>query len=100
MISPLKEAVRFLLRVFIRRNRELIYREAGFLNGFMHLLMKQRNTGARWTRNERDELKSGLRHLSCYVPVLIIFLLPGGALLLPFLADILDRRKRQRPRAG
>jgi hypothetical protein len=27
------------------------------------------------------------------VPVIIVFLLPGGSLMLPFLAEVLDRRK-------
>ncbi len=34
--------------------------------------------------------------VSAYVPMLIIFLLPGGSLLIPILADILDRRKKGR----
>jgi len=63
----------------------------------MSLFMKPVNSGVSWTREEKRELKQHIRHLSVYVPVLIIFLLPGGSFLLPLLADILDRRKRKRP---
>ena len=30
------------------------------------------------------------------VPVIVIFILPGGTILLPLLAEILDRRKKKR----
>jgi hypothetical protein len=88
--------VRFFLKRLIARNRELILREAVLIKGFMHLFMKPVNTGVSWTKEERRELKQHIRHLSGYVPVLIIFLLPGGSFLLPFLAEILDRRKKKR----
>ncbi len=96
-MALVRKMVLVFLRPLILRNRELFYQEAGFLNGFMHLLMKQRNTGEGWSREEKAKLKSGLKHLSFYVPALVIFFLPGGSLLLPFLAEILDRRKQRRP---
>ncbi len=88
--------VRFFLGRAIARNKELIYREASYLSGFMQLLMKPRNSDERWTREEKAQLRENLRHLAVYVPVLIIFLLPGGTLLLPLLAEALDRRKKRR----
>ncbi|RJQ42994.1 MAG: hypothetical protein C4538_12785 [Nitrospiraceae bacterium] len=54
------------------------------------------NKGDKWTRDEKKELKLYLIHLSAYVPVLIIFLLPGGSFLLPLFAEVLDRRKNKR----
>ena len=58
--------------------------------------MKQRNTGVKWTGAEISRLKADLKHLSLYVPALIIFVLPFGLFLLPVLAEILDRRKESR----
>jgi hypothetical protein len=58
--------------------------------------MKQRNTGMRWTPSEKVRLKQYLRRLVSYAPVLCIFLLPGGFLLVPLLAEVIDRRKRSR----
>ena len=92
--------ISFLLKKLIEKNRGFILREAQYLNGFMQLLMKHRNSGVKWTKPEKEQLKDNLKHLSAYVPVFIIFLLPGGALLLPFLSDILDRRKEPRPPAS
>ncbi len=66
------------------------------MNDLMVLLMKRRNTGIEWTEEEITRLKVHLKHLSLYVPVLIIFILPFGSLLLPILAEVLDRRKQIR----
>ena len=88
--------IRFLLQKIISRQKDLILQEATRIQDFMRLLMKLRNTGQRWTRKEKKELKLHLIHLSAYVPVLIIFLLPGGSLLVPILADTLERRKKGR----
>jgi hypothetical protein len=66
------------------------------MNGFMRLLMKRRNKEGLWTAGEQAQLKEHLRHLSLYVPALIVFLLPFGSLLLPVLAFVLDRRRTRR----
>jgi len=89
--------IRLFLRRLIQKNRELILKEAVYIDGFMRLLMKHRNTGEKWTKDEKTQLKMHIKHFSLYVPVLFIFLLPGGSLLLPVLAEILDRRKKERP---
>jgi len=88
--------IRFLLQKIISRQKELILQEATLIQDFMRLLMTLRNTGQRWTRKEKKELKLHLIHLSAYVPVLMVFLLPGGSLLVPILADTLERRKKGR----
>jgi hypothetical protein len=85
--------IRLLLKKIISRQKALILQEATRIQDFMRLLMKLRNTGKTWTREEKKALKLHLIHLSTYVPILIIFLLPGGSLLVPILADILERRK-------
>src|SRR5512134_1766496 len=92
--------IRFFMKRLVAKNRELILKEACLINGFMNLFMKPVNSGVSWTREEKRELKQHIRHLSVYVPVLIIFLLPGGSFLLPFLAEILDRRKKRRGTAS
>ena len=62
----------------------------------MRLLMKHKNTRQTWTKEEKKLLRAHLWHLSSYIPALIIFCLPGGSLLFPLLAEILDRRKNRR----
>jgi hypothetical protein len=89
--------IRGIVRGLVARNKALLIKEAGLINGFFHLLFRPMNTGERWSAAEKKELKGHLRHLSFYVPVLVIFLLPGGSFLLPFLAEVLDRRKTPRP---
>jgi hypothetical protein len=84
-----------LLRT-VAKNRAMLLNEAQTISGFMHLLMKHRNTGEIWTREEKQLLKMHLLHLSCYVPALAIFALPFGSLLIPVLAEILDRRSIHR----
>lgn len=63
------------------------------VRGLMHLLMKNRDTGRSWTGEEKKEIKAHLKNISKVVPVVTIFLLPGGSLLLPFLVEVLDKRE-------
>jgi hypothetical protein len=58
--------------------------------------MKHRNTGIKWSPSEKVQLKQYLRRLIGHAPVLCIFLLPAGFLLIPLLAEVIDRRKRSR----
>jgi hypothetical protein len=88
--------IKLFLKKQILKNRAVIINEGKYLRGFMLLLMKQRNTGVKWTVEEKTELKSNLKRLSLYVPVLIVFALPFGSLLLPVLTEILDRRDKDR----
>ena len=89
-----------MIKLFLKRHilkyRALILQESKHISEFIQLLMKRRNTGVKWTGEEITRLKSQLKHLSLYVPVLIIFVLPFGSLLLPILAEILDRREKSR----
>jgi len=80
----------------IIKNREFILTEVLSVKGLMCLLMKSRNTGEKWTRDEKMEIKNHLRVISKMIPIILIFLLPGGSLFLPFLAEVLDRRKKRR----
>lgn len=80
----------------VANNRAMILDEAQKIGGFMQLLMKPRNTGQSWTSEDRHVLRMHLKHLSCYVPMMIIFAMPFGSLLIPVLAEILDRRGTRR----
>ena len=84
------------LKGLIIKNKAFILQEVLAARGLMQLLMKTRNTDQPWTKEEKKEIKKHLRDISKMVPVIIIFLLPGGTLLLPLLAEILDRRKMKR----
>ncbi len=88
--------VRKMLERILVRYKDLIYAEADYMKGFMALLMKPRNTGIPWTREETRTLKTYMRHLAHYVPFTIIFLLPFGSLILPVMAEVLDRRRERR----
>jgi hypothetical protein len=84
------------VRKLIMKNRAFILQEVLAVKGLMQLLMKSRNTDQPWTKEEKKEIRKHLRNISKMVPVIVIFILPGGTLLLPFLAEILDRRKKKR----
>ena len=88
--------IKLFLKRHILKNRTLILREASLMHDFMRLVMKRRNTGVELTREENRLFKSHVKHLSLYAPTLIIFLLPFGSLLLPILAELLDRREKGR----
>lgn len=96
-ITEGKEMVRRILIKQMEKYKDLIYSEADHLKGFMVLIMKPRNTGLPWTREEVRALKTCIRRLAYYVPFMMIFLLPFGSLLLPAMAEVLDRRRERRP---
>jgi hypothetical protein len=100
MVRSVFNAIQNQLSKMVANNRALLLHEAEKITGFMRLLMKPRNTQAKWTREERKLLKMHLRHLSYYVPALVIFVMPFGSLLIPLLAEILDRRKAFRKSGG
>ncbi|MDH5202744.1 MAG: LETM1 domain-containing protein [Nitrospirota bacterium] len=87
--------IEYFKRLFIK-NKEFILNEVLEVKGLMQLLMKNRNTGEKWTKEEKKEIKKHFKNISKVVPVLLIFFLPGGFLLLPFLTEVLDRRKIKR----
>jgi hypothetical protein len=82
------------IRVKLIEYRDLILKEAAAIKGFMALLMK--GTRVNWSEAETTEIRRHLRRLSKRIPALIVFLSPGGVLLLPVLVEILDRRKKKR----
>jgi hypothetical protein len=86
---------KYLKRLIIV-NKEAILMEVLSVKGLMQLLMKNRNTDEKWTREERREIRMHLRNISKIIPAVALFSLPGGFFLLPILAEVLDRRKTRR----
>ena len=66
------------------------------IRGLMRLLMKPRNTEATWTAAEKAELIGHLKEISRTLPMVALFCLPGGSLLLPIFVSLLDRRRIRR----
>jgi hypothetical protein len=76
-----------------------IRHEVAGMQGFMQLLMKPRN-GVPWTAEDRLALRVYFKRLARSLPSLAIFALPGGMLLLPAFAYLMDRRRRRRGALG
>ena len=82
------------------REKNRLRSELGHIKGAISLLMKQRN-GGKWTAEDRQEIRGILRRVSSVIPYLLVWVLPGSMLILPFLAWHLDtRRKRRDKRAA
>jgi hypothetical protein len=95
-VVPGLPMIRKYLKRLIILNKEAILMEVLSIKGLMQLLMKARNTNEKWTREEKKEIKRHLKNIAMIIPVVAIFSLPGGSLLLPILAEALDRRKNRR----
>jgi hypothetical protein len=91
------EMMKTFLKALIAKNTVCILSQVVPVKDLMHLLMKHRNTGEKWTKEEIREIRAHLEHIAKRVPVLVIFLLPGGSLLLPILAEVLDRLEKSPP---
>lgn len=89
-----------MIKKYLKRlivvNREAILMEVLSIRGLVQLLMKPQNTDERWTKEEKKAIKKHLRNIAKIIPAVAIFSLPGGSLLLPILAEALDRRKTRR----
>ena len=82
------------------RERNRMRDELNKIKGAIPLLMKPRN-GQKWTTQDRASLKVMLRAASTVSPYLLVWVVPGSVLLLPFLAWRLDvRRKRREHKAA
>jgi uncharacterized membrane protein len=64
-------------------------------NGVLRVLMKRRNREP-WSDEDRRFLRAELRSAARTLPALALLLLPGGLLLLPLYAWLLDRRRKPR----
>tara|TARA_R110001599_G_scaffold64023_4_gene179624 strand:+ start:318829 stop:319209 length:381 start_codon:yes stop_codon:yes gene_type:complete len=93
-VVPFRSARNFTRAMFALQNRERIrlWNEMTQMRGLIPLLMKQRN-GYRWTDLDRKRIKVQLRKLVELSPYLVLFVAPGGLLVLPVLIWWLDRRQ-------
>ena len=81
------------------REKNRLRQEIGQIRGAVPLLMKQRN-GGKWSAQDKQELKDILQSVSSVSPYLLIWVLPGSVLILPFLAWHLDTRRKRRDLQG
>ena len=79
------------------REKTRLRTELGQIKGAIGLLMKQRN-GSKWTREDKREIRNILRSVTSVSPYLLIWVVPGSMLILPFLAWHLDTRRKRRAR--
>ncbi len=77
------------------REKNRLRQEMEQIKGAVPLLMKQRN-GGKWTIHDKQALRNILRSVSSVSPYLLIWILPGSVLILPFLAWHLDTRRKRR----
>ena len=83
------------LREILAKYRKRILKEIDSVKGLTALLMKGTLKG--WTKGELLLIKTQLIILEKKIPILLVFILSGGTLLLPLLAEVLDRRKKDVP---
>lgn len=80
----------------LSHQREMILAEFVEVKDLMRILMRERNHG-KWEDEDIAAIKAHLIHLAKAIPALAVLLAPGGLILLPILAEILDRRTKRRP---
>lgn len=79
---------------FLAELKAMGLRDLYHIQGFMRLLMKPRN-GMPWTAEDKAAIRLHLKSVAASLPMLAVFTLPGGMLLLPLLAWYMDRRKQR-----
>lgn len=84
---------REILIEILTQYRKRIQKEIDSVKDLTALLMK--GTRGKWTKNEILMIKAHFVTLGKKVPILMVFMLPGGIILLPLLIEVLDRRKKK-----
>ena len=75
------------------REKTRFKREMATIRGSVVWLVRQRRQG-QWTTAERAHLREVMRTASSVSPYLVIWVVPGSLLLLPFLAWFIDHRRK------
>ena len=75
------------------REKTRLKRELATLKGSVVWLVRQRRYGS-WSTQEREHLRKIMRSASSVSPYLLIWVVPGSMLLLPFLAWFIDHRRK------
>ena len=94
LVAPLFRWGRWLFALQNRERTQLL-EEVTQMRNLMPLLMKQRN-GYQWTSDDRLHIREQLRRVAKISPYVVLFVAPGGLLLLPLMAWWLDRRRLKR----
>lgn len=77
------------------REKSRLQRELATMRGSIVWLVRQRRQG-NWTAHEREQLRGFMRTASSVSPYLLIWVIPGSMLLLPFLAWFIDHRRQSK----
>lgn len=93
IIARAEEVLWNYFRKVVAANREFIGEEADEVRALAHLIRERWNTGKQWTQGELKEVRMHLISALKIIYALIIFLLPGGLFLLPFVAGWFHRSK-------
>lgn len=87
------------IKELLQRNKLRLYQELSQSKEAMQLIRK--STHAKLSEEEKEKVKEQLLDICKSIPALAVFLLPGGALLLPLLIklipDILPSSFREDP---
>jgi hypothetical protein len=83
------------LKEILAKYRKRILKEVDSVKDLTALLMK--GTQRSWTESELLLIKTHFVVIGKKIPILMVFLLPGGSILLPLLVEVLDRRKKTMP---
>ena len=77
------------------REKTRLRSELTVMKGSVVWLVRQRRLG-HWSAQERTQLRQVMRSASSVSPYLIIWVIPGSMLLLPFLAWFIDHKRKGR----
>jgi len=87
------------IKVLLQKNKLRLYQELSQSKEAMYLISK--STHSKLSAEEKEKIKVQLLDICKSIPALAVFLLPGGALLLPLLIklipDILPSSFREDP---
>ncbi|TXD52603.1 MULTISPECIES: LETM1 domain-containing protein [unclassified Polaribacter] len=75
------------IKVLLRKNKMRLYQELSQSKEAMSLIRKSTHT--KLSAEEKEKIKIQLLDICKSIPALAVFLLPGGALLLPLLIKLI-----------
>jgi hypothetical protein len=75
------------IKELLQKNKLRLYQELSQSKEAMHLIRK--STHAKLSAEEKEKIKIQLLDICKSIPALAVFLLPGGALLLPLLIKLI-----------
>ncbi|OJX35832.1 MAG: hypothetical protein BGO74_10525 [Burkholderiales bacterium 68-12] len=77
------------------REKDRLHKEVAIMRGSIVWLVRQKRLG-HWSAEDRTHWRQVMRSASSVSPYLIIWVVPGSMLLLPFLAWFIDSKRRKR----